>query len=153
MAVDAGAAGDADADAGVPSAKRRAYDNVSGKVSGRPWKAPFGRASSIGARPPSDWDAKMRAKEEKKTIQARRAARALRPGGAAADCAADASPAAAGGWCAGARRGAAQRGEGEGYSREEAARGGEDAAGGEPQGVGSGAEGASRLRGARARCC
>jgi hypothetical protein len=67
--MDAEVAGDA---ADVPLAKRRAYDNVSGKVSHRPWKATFGRASSVAVRAPSDWDAKMRAKAQKKAIQARR---------------------------------------------------------------------------------
>lgn len=71
---------DADADAGVaaaeesgPERKRRAYDNVSGSVSRRPWKASFGRASSIAVRPPpppGDWDAKMAEKEKKRSIQA-----------------------------------------------------------------------------------
>ena len=70
MAVDAEAAGAVDpSDVQLP--KRRAYDNVSGKVSGRPWKATFGRASSAAARPPSDWDAKMADKAKKKAIQAR----------------------------------------------------------------------------------
>jgi hypothetical protein len=70
MAVDAGASGAGDyGDVQLP--KRRAYDNVSGKVSGRPWKATFGRASSIAGRPPSDWEAKMADKAKKKAIQAR----------------------------------------------------------------------------------
>ena len=75
MAVDAGAPGPAEG-ADEPSTKRRAYDNVSGKVSGRPWKASFGRASSAGSLPPPDWDAKMRAKSQKKAIQARTQPRA-----------------------------------------------------------------------------
>ncbi len=66
--ADAGAAGAADTDA--PLAKRRAYDNVSGKVSQRPWKATFTRASAISGRPPSDWEAKMNEKAQKKAIQA-----------------------------------------------------------------------------------
>jgi hypothetical protein len=71
MAVDAGATG-AEDDPDVQPNKRRAYDNVSGKVSGRPWKATFGRASSIAAaRPPADWDLRMREKAQKKAIQAR----------------------------------------------------------------------------------
>jgi hypothetical protein len=71
MAVDAGATGAAD-DPDIQPNKRRAYDNVSGKVSGRPWKATFGRASSIAAaRPPADWDLRMREKAQKKAIQAR----------------------------------------------------------------------------------
>ena len=70
MAVDAGASGAVDySDVQLP--KRRAYDNVSGKVSGRPWKATFGRASSVAGRPPSDWDAKMAEKAKKKAIQVR----------------------------------------------------------------------------------
>jgi len=70
MAVDAGASGAMDySDVQLP--KRRAYDNVSGKVSGRPWKASFGRASSAAGRPPSDWEAKMADKAKKKAIQAR----------------------------------------------------------------------------------
>ena len=70
MAIDAGASGAVDhSDVQLP--KRRAYDNVSGKVSGRPWKATFGRASSAAARPPSDWEAKMADKAKKKAIQAR----------------------------------------------------------------------------------
>jgi hypothetical protein len=70
MAVDEGAAGAGEGD--VPATKRRAYDNVSGRKSGRPWKVQFGRASSLGARPPGDWDAKMREKAAKKETQARR---------------------------------------------------------------------------------
>jgi hypothetical protein len=67
---DAGASGAGDyGDVQLP--KRRAYDNVSGKVSGRPWKATFGRASSLAGRPPSDWEAKMAEKAKKKAIQAR----------------------------------------------------------------------------------
>ena len=78
MAVDAGAAGAVEpSDVQLP--KRRAYDNVSGKVSGRPWKATFGRASSAAARPPSDWEAKMADKAKKKAIQARPPLRVRRP--------------------------------------------------------------------------
>ena len=75
MAVDAGAPGGATG-TDVPLNKRRAYDNVSGKVSSRPWKANFGRASSAsaGVLPATDWEAKMRDKAAKKAIQARRAA-------------------------------------------------------------------------------
>ena len=65
---------DADGGAGgvdVPFAKRRAFDNTSGKVSHRPWKAPFSRASAVAVRPPSDWDRKMREKQQKKVIQVR----------------------------------------------------------------------------------
>jgi hypothetical protein len=65
---------DADGGAGgvdVPFAKRRAFDNTSGKVSHRPWKAPFSRASAVAVRPQSDWDRKMREKEQKKAIQVR----------------------------------------------------------------------------------
>ena len=63
--------GGAGAGADVPFAKRRAFDNTSGKVSHRPWKAPFSRASAVAVRPPSDWDRKMREKEQKKVIQVR----------------------------------------------------------------------------------
>lgn len=52
----------------VPFAKRRAVD-ASGRVSQRPWKASFSRASAVAVRPPSDWDKKMREKAQKKTIQ------------------------------------------------------------------------------------
>jgi hypothetical protein len=91
MAVDAGASGAGDyGDVQLP--KRRAYDNVSGKVSGRPWKATFGRASSIAGRPPSDWEAKMAEKAKKKAIQARSCC-ALR--GARATAGRAANPAAA----------------------------------------------------------
>ena len=62
------AAAPADEDA-PPAQKRRAYDNVSGKVSHRPWKAAFGRHSSLAGRPPADWEQRMREKAQKKAIQ------------------------------------------------------------------------------------
>lgn len=69
MDAEAGAGG-VEGGVEVPSSKRRAYDNVSGKVSHRPWKAAYTRASAIAGRAPSDWDAKMREKAQKKAIQA-----------------------------------------------------------------------------------
>lgn len=68
-----GDAAPAEAAAGEGRArKKRAYDAVSGAVSQRPWKAPFGRASSIAVRPPpppGDWEVKMAEKERKRGIQ------------------------------------------------------------------------------------
>ena len=87
MAVDAGASGATAVDpSDVQLPKRRAYDNVSGKVSGRPWKATFGRASSAAARPPSDWESKMAEKAKKKAIQARLPLRVRRPCAVARAC-------------------------------------------------------------------
>jgi hypothetical protein len=70
MDADGAAAGE-EASPVAHAAKRRAYDNVSGKVSGRPWKTAFARHSSLAGRPPADWDAKMREKAAKKEMQAR----------------------------------------------------------------------------------
>ena len=117
MAVDAGAGAGAGtgAEDDAPSNKRRAYDNVSGKVSGRPWKASFGRASAAAARPPSDWERKMREKQEKKAIQARQRRAARAAGGSRR-----LTRRALGG-CAGARRWREAGGEGQGGSGEETA--------------------------------
>ena len=68
MEVEEEAAG-GEGEALPPGAKRRAYDNVSGKVSNRPWKAAFPRHSSLAGRPPADWDARMREKAQKKALQ------------------------------------------------------------------------------------
>lgn len=73
-----GAAGDAD---GPPAPKRRAYDNVSGRVSGRPWKAQFTRASAQAVKPPGDWAAKMAEKKQKRALQARALALPARAAG------------------------------------------------------------------------